>query len=94
MAVQRLTAAYRSRPRPSSTPGAKASAIRPKYLDGEHRLAHEAPGGANTHLAFVQFSSSTEAYGQTASARGPWKLSSNTAPERRACPVDISGMSP
>ena len=65
MAVQRLTAAYRSRPRPSSTPGAKASAIRPKYLDGEHRLAHEAPGGANTHLAFVQFSSSTEAYGQT-----------------------------
>jgi len=45
-------------------------------------------------LAFVQFSSSTEAYGQTASARGPWKLSSNTAPERRACPVDISGMSP
>ena len=50
MAVQRLTAAYRSRPRPSSTPGAKASAIRPKYLDGEHRLAHEAPGGANTHI--------------------------------------------
>ena len=35
MAVQRLTAAYRSRPRPSSTPGAKASAVCPYYLDGE-----------------------------------------------------------
>ena len=34
-AVQRLTAAYRSRPRPSSTPGAKASTVRPYYLDGE-----------------------------------------------------------
>jgi hypothetical protein len=28
-AVQRLTAAYRSRPRPSSAPGAKASAVCP-----------------------------------------------------------------
>jgi hypothetical protein len=35
MAVQRLTAAYRSRPRPSSTPGAKASTVSPYYLDGE-----------------------------------------------------------
>ena len=35
MAVQRLTAAYRSRPRPSSTPGAKASTVCPYYLDGE-----------------------------------------------------------
>ena len=35
MAVQRLTAAYRSRPRPSSTPGAKASTVCPSYLDGE-----------------------------------------------------------
>ena len=34
-AVQRLTAAYRSRPRPSSTPGAKASTVCPSYLDGE-----------------------------------------------------------
>ncbi len=34
-AVQRLTVAYRSRPRPSSTPGAKASTVCPSYLDGE-----------------------------------------------------------
>jgi hypothetical protein len=35
MAVQRLTVAYRSRPRPSSSPGAKASTVCPSYLDGE-----------------------------------------------------------
>jgi hypothetical protein len=34
-AVQRLTAAYRSRPRPSSAPGAKASTMCPSYLDGD-----------------------------------------------------------
>ena len=34
-AVQRLTAAYRSRPRPSSTPDAKASTVCPSYLDGD-----------------------------------------------------------
>src|SRR5262245_31735720 len=34
MAIQRLTAAYRSRSRPSSTPGAKASTMCPSYLDG------------------------------------------------------------
>jgi hypothetical protein len=38
MAVQRLTAAYRSRPRPSSTPGAKASTVSPYYLDGERPI--------------------------------------------------------
>ena len=37
MPVQRLTAAYRSRPRPSSAPGAKASTVCPYYLDGELR---------------------------------------------------------
>ena len=42
MAIQRLTAAYRSRSRPSSTPGAKASTVCPSYLDGDRRLAsHE-----------------------------------------------------
>jgi hypothetical protein len=35
MAVQRLTAAYRSRPRPSSTLSAKASTTCPYYLDGD-----------------------------------------------------------
>src|SRR5918997_5334060 len=34
-AVQRLTVAYRSRPRPSSTPDAKASTVCPSYLDGD-----------------------------------------------------------
>ena len=33
-AVQRLPAAYRSRPRPSSAPGTKASTACPYYLDG------------------------------------------------------------
>jgi hypothetical protein len=41
MPVQRLTAAYRSRPRPSSAPGAKASTVCPYYLDGELRVASE-----------------------------------------------------
>ena len=35
-AIQRLTAAYRSRSRPSSTPGAKASTTCRYYLDGDH----------------------------------------------------------
>jgi hypothetical protein len=33
--VQQLPVAYRSRPRPSSTPGAKASTMCPYYLDGD-----------------------------------------------------------
>jgi hypothetical protein len=41
MPVQRLTAAYRSRPRPSSAPGAKASTVCPYYLDGELRVTPE-----------------------------------------------------
>ena len=35
MAIQRLTGAYRSRSRPSSTLGAKASTMCPYYLDGD-----------------------------------------------------------
>jgi hypothetical protein len=73
-AVQRLTAAYRSRPRPSSAPGAKASAMCPSYLDGEPPALTR--GCANTLLAFVQFSSSAEAGKRRSSARGPSKLSS------------------
>jgi hypothetical protein len=38
MAIQRLTAAYRSRSRPSSTLGAKASTVCPYYLDGDLRF--------------------------------------------------------
>src|SRR4051795_9891883 len=48
MAIQRLPAAYRSRSRPSSTPGAKASTMCPSYLDGDH--AHERPRkGSDEH---------------------------------------------
>jgi hypothetical protein len=35
-AIQRLTAAYRSRSRPSSASDAKASTVCPSYLDGDH----------------------------------------------------------
>jgi hypothetical protein len=35
MAIKRLTVAYRSRSRPSSTLGAKASTMCPYYLDGD-----------------------------------------------------------
>ena len=49
-AVQHLTVAYRSRPRPSSTPGAKASTVCPSYLDGDpstgERLAPSGIGGS------------------------------------------------
>jgi hypothetical protein len=82
MAVQRLTAAYRSRPRPSSTLGAKASTMCPYYLDGELRSGHEVRNGANLplraarrerleflYLAFVQFSSSAEAAGKVFPSR-------------------------
>ena len=43
MAIQRLTAAYRSRSRPSSTPGAKASTMCPSYLDGDQALLTKRP---------------------------------------------------
>jgi hypothetical protein len=70
MPVQRLTAAYRSRPRPSSAPGAKASTVCPYYLDGELVDAEATTRTTITRgrswvntlllLALVQFSSSTE----------------------------------
>ena len=41
--VQQLTAAYRSRPRPSSTPGAKASTVCPSYLDGDRSVRGRGP---------------------------------------------------
>jgi hypothetical protein len=72
MAIQRLTAAYRSRSRPSSTPGAKASTVNSYYLDGE-RPTHISVwivklNTLRTHVAWVlifglvQFSRSTEAH--------------------------------
>jgi hypothetical protein len=60
-AVQRLTAAYRSRPRPSSTPGAKASAVCPYYLDGELPTPAEADVSCAYPFGLVQFSRSAEA---------------------------------
>ena len=44
-AIQRLTAAYRSRSRPSSTLGAKASTMCPYYLDGDLGKSLAAPPG-------------------------------------------------
>jgi hypothetical protein len=44
-AIQRLPAAYRSRSRPSSTPGAKASTMCPSYLDGDRAHAEGPPEG-------------------------------------------------
>ena len=54
--VQHLTAAYRSRPRPSSAPGAKASTACPSYLDEEHTFAtmqfsRYVAGNSNARLA-------------------------------------------
>jgi hypothetical protein len=53
--VQRLPVAYRSRPRPSSTPGAKASTMCPSYLDGDQALTRPegraAPGDTRISLA-------------------------------------------
>ena len=80
MGVQPLTAAYRSRPRPSSTPGAKASTAYPYYLDGELMPAppfdvNEGNGSFLT-LGLVQFSRSTEATGGGFPRCGLSKLSS------------------
>src|SRR6476660_4141226 len=44
MAFQRLTVAYRSRTRPSSTLGAKASTVCPYYLDGDQAPARREVG--------------------------------------------------
>jgi hypothetical protein len=44
--VQQLTAAYRSRPRPSSTPGTKASTVCPSYLDGDRSVRGRGRHGA------------------------------------------------
>ena len=44
-AIQRLTVAYRSRSRPSSTLGAKASTMCPYYLDGDRTLSARARAG-------------------------------------------------
>ena len=61
MDVQLLTAAYRSRPRPSSAPGAKASTMCSYYLDGEPAHVRRRERDDLTFIvALVQFSSSSE----------------------------------
>jgi hypothetical protein len=101
MAVQRLTAAYRSRPRPSSTPGAKASTMCPYSLDGELHPSSKARVRRYLYLlAFVQFSSSAEADERGSPVRGLSKLSSvrsaGTSTSARAPlrsgPVDVQEM--
>src|ERR687892_2383746 len=66
-AVQRLTVAYRSRPRPSSTPGAKASTVCPSYLDGDQALAR-APGDTRLLAWLCSFQ------GPRRGARPDWAL--------------------
>jgi hypothetical protein len=51
MAIQRLTVAYRSRSRPSSTLGAKASTVCPYYLDGDLAQRDLAPLAGRFGLA-------------------------------------------
>ena len=53
MPVQRLTAAYRSRPRPSSAPGAKASTMCSYYLDGEFPSCSKARRERSTLLLLL-----------------------------------------
>src|SRR3954453_4410238 len=54
-AVQRLTVAYRSRPRPSSTLGAKASTMCPYYLDGD--LTEPVGSAGDTRFATTAYRS-------------------------------------
>ena len=54
-AVQRLTVAYRSRPRPSSTLGAKASTMCPYYLDGDQgRIANDPAGDTRATRRLIE----------------------------------------
>jgi hypothetical protein len=52
MAIQRLTAAYRSRSRPSSTLGAKASTMCPYYLDGDLGRSPKASPGDTRFIGY------------------------------------------
>jgi hypothetical protein len=51
-AIQRLTAAYRSRSRPSSASDAKASTVCPSYLDGDH---FQLPRSTNQSFSLGRF---------------------------------------
>jgi hypothetical protein len=84
-AVQRLTAAYRSRPRPSSAPGTKASTVCPYYLDGR-----------TSYVATMQISRCTRCHARrrkTTPRRGLSKLNSvrqeRVEQWRSCCQADI-----
>src|ERR1700753_2168280 len=107
-AVQRLTAAYRSRPRPSSTPGAKASTVNSYYLDGERltptrgvNRVNQIPtpppkpyGCVDGVTWLVQFSRSTEAH-LRGLRRWSLKTEQRSRPTSRpTSPVDVLEKSP
>ena len=54
---QRLPAAFRSRPRPSSPPGAKASSVRPPVLVAYRALPRIAPHGAAERIRILVLAS-------------------------------------
>jgi hypothetical protein len=81
MAIQRLTAAYRSRSRPSSTLGAKASTMCPYYLDGDLDENVRRPHPViPTSLATVQFSRSVKRLERPPPPRDRGPLSAGEAP--------------
>src|SRR5690349_18991487 len=92
MAIQRLTAAYRSRSRPSSTPGAKASTVNSYYLDGE-RLTHSKVCESNSlntlriHVAWILITELTDV------SSVYWPLCSFQGPPRRNSGVSGGGLS-
>ena len=71
MAIQRLTAAYRSRSRPSSTLGAKASTVCPYYLDGDltQHDKHVGPGDTRFSAAAYRW----RLMWLLCSFQGPWR---------------------
>src|SRR6516164_3465987 len=102
MAIQRLTVAYRSRSRPSSTLGAKASTVCPYYLDGDQarpiasRREPIAPGpvipvfsrrlSMAADVASVQFSRTAERLLRRPAARSGVE----TTPPRRPADAGLS----
>jgi hypothetical protein len=83
MAIQRLTAAYRSRSRPSSTLGAKASTMCPYYLDGDLfrvRTLRSSPGDTRYIGYCAVFKVREEARSAVSSSRDRSPLSAGDTP--------------
>src|SRR5436305_13839388 len=92
LAIQRLTAAYRSRSRPSSTLGAKASTMCPYYLDGDLGRSQLAPPGDTRVIGYCAvFKVRVEAH-RTDCPAGLSKLNSMRAASPAQAPAcDLSG---